>query len=101
MCTQPRIAWPSYRFQDVLTHREGEVLDLVSMGRTNAEISAQLGIATATVEVHRLRVMRKLGVRNVAGLVWFALVGSAPPDVYDPTGQIDLVSMLGTGQRKP
>lgn len=56
-----------------LTAREREVLDLAARGLHAKEIAASLGISPRTVEVHKTRVMEKLGVRNVAELVRFAL----------------------------
>jgi DNA-binding NarL/FixJ family response regulator len=56
-----------------LTTREREVLAGVAKGRTNREIAAELGISHRTVETHRESLMRKLGIRTVAGLTRFAL----------------------------
>lgn len=61
-----------------LTGREREVLELAARGLHAKEIAAALGISPRTVEVHKTRIMEKLGVRNVAELVRFALAGSAP-----------------------
>ncbi len=52
-----------------LGKREMEVMALIVEGLTSAEVAAQLFIAKGTVEVHRENIMRKLGVRNIAGLV--------------------------------
>ncbi len=52
-----------------LTEREREVMNLVVAGRMNKQIGDELGIAMKTVEVHRARVMHKLGVGSVAELV--------------------------------
>ena len=52
-----------------LTPREREVLDRVVEGLLNKQIAAELGIAEKTVKVHRARVMQKLEVRTIAGLV--------------------------------
>jgi FixJ family two-component response regulator len=52
-----------------LTPRETEVLRWVIGGALNKQIAAQLGIAEATVKIHRGRVMEKVGVRSVAQLV--------------------------------
>jgi len=52
-----------------LTPREGEVMELVVAGRHNREIAAELGISVRTVEVHKSRVMEKLGVESIADLV--------------------------------
>lgn len=63
-----------------LTPREREVLDFTAKGMHAKEIGAALGISTRTVEVHKARVMSKLGVRNVAELVRFAIASSGPND---------------------
>jgi FixJ family two-component response regulator len=54
---------------DVLTPREKEVLSLVSGGQSNKEAGRVLGISPRTVEVHRARIMEKLGAKNAADLV--------------------------------
>jgi FixJ family two-component response regulator len=56
-----------------LTAREREVLELAAQGLHAKEVAARLGISPRTVEVHKTRIMEKLGVRNVAELVRFAL----------------------------
>jgi RNA polymerase sigma factor (sigma-70 family) len=56
-----------------LTPREREVLDKAAQGLHAREIGDALGISPRTVEVHKMRLMEKLGVRNVAELVRFAL----------------------------
>lgn len=65
-----------------LTAREQEVLREAARGLHAKEIAATLGISPRTVEVHKTRIMAKLGVRNVAELVRFAVAaedGQAPP----------------------
>lgn len=62
-----------------LTPREREVLERTATGMHAKEIAAALGISTRTVEVHKARIMAKLGVRNVAELVRLAL-DAAPPE---------------------
>ena len=52
-----------------LTPREREVMLLVVAGRHNREIAVDLGISTRTVEVHKGRMMEKLGVATIADLV--------------------------------
>ena len=54
---------------DMLSPREREVLAAVARGLTNRETGKLLGISHRTVEVHRARLMRKLGVQSVAQLV--------------------------------
>ncbi len=52
-----------------LTQREQEIATHVVNGRTCKEIALILGISHRTVEVHRARLMKKLGTRNTAELV--------------------------------
>jgi DNA-binding NarL/FixJ family response regulator len=54
---------------DQLTIREREVLRLIALGHTNAEIATMLYVSVRTVENHRASVMRKLGLRTRAELV--------------------------------
>jgi two-component system response regulator NreC len=58
---------------DDLTEREQNVLRLVALGYTSAEIAGQLKLSAKTVETYRARGMEKLGLRNRAALVRFAL----------------------------
>ncbi|MBL4651679.1 MAG: response regulator transcription factor [Flavobacteriales bacterium] len=56
-----------------LTIREIEVLVLISTELTNAEIGDKLCISTRTVDAHRRSLLSKLGARNTAGLVAYAI----------------------------
>lgn len=56
-----------------LSPREKEILQLIAEENTSAEIAEMLFISEKTVEKHRTRLMEKLKVRNVAGLVRFAV----------------------------
>ena len=58
---------------DVLTARERDVLGGIARGLTNKEIAGELGISHRTVETHRESLMRKLGIRTVAGLTRYVL----------------------------
>jgi len=58
---------------DRLSAREREVLQLVVEGRSSAEIAAAIHLSPKTVETYRVRLMAKLGVRDVPGLVRFAI----------------------------
>ncbi len=58
-----------------LTPREREVLQLISNGQSNKEAGRALGISPRTIEVHRARVMEKLGARNTADLMRIILTG--------------------------
>ena len=57
-----------------LTPREREVMHLVVTGRHNRDIAPALGISVRTVEVHKARLMAKLGVDNVADLVRISML---------------------------
>jgi FixJ family two-component response regulator len=54
---------------ETLTPRERDILALVSAGRMNKQIAAELGIAEITVKIHRGRVMKKMGTRSLADLL--------------------------------
>ncbi len=58
---------------DSLTEREREVYQLLAEGKTNKMIAQKLGIALHTAETHRIRIMSKLDVHNVAELVLSAV----------------------------
>ena len=58
---------------EALTPREREVMDHVVAGRHNRDIAAALAISPRTVEVHKARMMDKLGVGSVAELVRLSL----------------------------
>ena len=62
-----------------LTVREREVMEQAARGLHAKEIAATLGISPRTVEVHKTRLMAKLGVRNVAELVRFTLTRTSHP----------------------
>jgi FixJ family two-component response regulator len=56
-----------------LTAREVEVLDRIAQGASNKEAGRILGISPRTIEVHRARIMEKLGARNTADLMRIVL----------------------------
>lgn len=56
-----------------LTQREREVLVQIAEGLSNKEIANALNLGVRTVETHRDRLMRKLGIHTVAGLTKFAI----------------------------
>jgi two-component system response regulator FixJ len=59
----------SFPGRDLLTPRERDVLAQIARGASNKEAGRQLGISPRTIEVHRARIMEKLGARNAADLV--------------------------------
>lgn len=56
-----------------LTGRELEVLALLTEGRSNRSIAANLGISVRTVETHREHLLQKLNIPTVAGLTKYAI----------------------------
>ncbi len=59
--------------KSLLTPREREVLAQIAAGASNKEAGRHLGISPRTIEVHRARIMEKLGARNAADLVRIVL----------------------------
>jgi DNA-binding NarL/FixJ family response regulator len=56
-----------------LTPRQREILKLIAEGRSTKEIAANLQVSVKTVETHRAQLMARLSIRDVAGLVRFAI----------------------------
>jgi len=59
--------------QQTLSERERVVLRLLAQGRRTKEIAAELGLSPKTVETYRARLMSKLDIDNLSGLVRFAI----------------------------
>ena len=57
----------------VLTRREREVLQLLAEGKTTKQAALRLYISPKTVEAHRLNIMNKLGIDNIAELTKYAI----------------------------
>jgi FixJ family two-component response regulator len=64
---------PAFPGRELLTPREREVLAQITAGASNKEAGRRLGISPRTIEVHRARIMEKLGARNAAELVGIVL----------------------------
>lgn len=56
-----------------LTPRQLEILALIAKGRATKQIAHDLGLSVKTVETHRSMIMDRLGIREVAGLVLYAV----------------------------
>ena len=58
---------------DALSTREIQVLRGLALGKSNREIGESYGISTRTIDTHRFRLLKKLGLRNNAELTRFAI----------------------------
>ena len=66
---------------EVLTPRQREILQLVAEGKSTKEIAQLLSLSVKTVETHRAQIMDRLGIRDLAGLVRYAIrTGLVSPD---------------------
>jgi DNA-binding CsgD family transcriptional regulator len=57
----------------VLSDRENEIIKLIAEGNTNPQIADLLFLSSHTVNTHRKNIMTKLGVKNTAGIVMYAV----------------------------
>lgn len=57
----------------VLSKRECEIIVMIAEGNTNAQIADKLFLSSHTVNTHRKNIMQKLGVKNTAGIVMYAV----------------------------
>lgn len=57
----------------ILSEREQEIIILIAEGLTNAQIAEQLFLSNHTINTHRKNIMGKLGVKNTAGIVMYAV----------------------------
>jgi len=56
-----------------LTPRQREVLQLIAEGNTSKEIASRLNLSVKTIDMHRTMLMKELNIRDIAGLVRFAI----------------------------
>jgi FixJ family two-component response regulator len=76
--------------QERLTPREREVLAQIAAGASNREAGQQLAISPRTIEVHRARIMGKLGAKNAADLVRIVLTSQRRAPQPSSVGDADL-----------
>ena len=57
----------------LLSQRQREVLQLIAEGHTTKEIATRLGLSVKTVDTHRMQLMRRLNIHDIAGLVRYAI----------------------------
>lgn len=67
------MAEPEPQRGEELSERQSEVLRLIALGHTNAEVAGLLYLSIRTVESHRAHIQRKLGLSSRAELVRYAL----------------------------
>ncbi|MDR3634781.1 MAG: response regulator transcription factor [Isosphaeraceae bacterium] len=58
---------------DLITPRQREILRLIAQGHSTKSIARTLGISTKTVETHRMQLMDRLGIHDIANLVRLAI----------------------------
>jgi DNA-binding NarL/FixJ family response regulator len=61
------------------TPREFEIIRLLTEGKANKEIASELAITVRTVDAHRSRLMRKLGMHSLAELIHYAMDNGIAP----------------------
>src|SRR5581483_3644981 len=69
----PDVLSRAFPGQELLTARERDVLGQIASGSSNKQAGRELGISPRTIEVHRARIMEKLGAKNAADLVRIVL----------------------------
>jgi FixJ family two-component response regulator len=70
---EDRAVTRDFQGHERLTRREWDVLERIARGASNKEIGRELGISRRTVEVHRARIMEKVGAKNAADLMGIVL----------------------------
>src|SRR5262249_27673780 len=80
-----------------LPSRQREILQLIAEGRGTKEIAGLLGIGVKTVETHRARLMERLDIHDVAGLVRFAIRSG----LVSPEGEGEAGPLRGLHARRP
>lgn len=64
-----------------LTTREREVVNLISLGKSNKEVADELGISEKTAQVHRGAAYRKLGIHNATEIARFLMRAKEDPQL--------------------
>jgi len=59
--------------REKLTSRQREILQLIAEGHTTKDIAQKLHVSTKTVETHRMQLMERLDIHDIAGLVRYAI----------------------------
>lgn len=72
----------------LLSDREREVLQLLAEGHSTKQVASLLSLSPKTIHSHRERVMEKLGIDNLAGLIRYALREGLSPTDEDPVAPL-------------
>ena len=62
-----------FSFPKILSGREQQILALVAEGQTSRTVAERLGLSTRTIESHRRNIIKKMELKDMAGLVRFAV----------------------------
>jgi two-component system, LuxR family, response regulator FixJ len=82
-----------------LSMRERQVLNGLAAGQGSKAIAHQIGISVRTVEVHRARMLRRLGVQKIAAAIRIAVIGEFAGLGCEHTGRASNKSHASTGTR--
>jgi DNA-binding NarL/FixJ family response regulator len=75
---QRQNASPEFQLSN-LTSRERVILQMVAEGKTSKAIAETVGLASTSVDIYRSRLMKKLGIKDLSGLVRFAIQHGLTP----------------------
>jgi DNA-binding NarL/FixJ family response regulator len=71
--SQKLLQTPERSPEELLTERQIEILVLIARGQSTKEVAYKLGLSPKTVDVHRARIMERLGINDVAGLTLYSV----------------------------
>jgi DNA-binding CsgD family transcriptional regulator len=84
---RPQVSPPQGR-SELLSPREWEVLELVALGATNAQVAARFVISEDTVKSHVKHILQKLGASNrTEAALWYVETYGHPPESAQPIGE--------------
>jgi len=58
---------------DELTHRQLQIVKLIAQGHAAKQTASEIGLSSKTVDVHRARIMERLNIKDIAGLMLYAV----------------------------
>lgn len=69
----PGVTATDSRWRTLLTPRMRQLVQLIAEGRSNKEMAGLLKLSVKTIETHRTKLMSRIGAKNTAGIVVYAL----------------------------